>query len=72
MVIASSRRVHTSLTLISRVGYRLDGRMSHQSFVASSMRPAPTRISTNRSYSPQEANSCGIPVRGRFWNMTRR
>ena len=58
-------RVQMSVLRISTVGYRALGRMSHQSLVASSITPAPTRTSTCRRYSPHPANSSGIPVLGR-------
>ena len=43
---ASSSRVHTSVTRISSVGKRAEGRRSHQILLASSMMPLRTSRST--------------------------
>jgi hypothetical protein len=51
MQTASSTRVHTSVMRISRVGKRALGRMSHQSFVPSSMSPTWTSVAMWRRYS---------------------
>ena len=61
---ASSIRVHTSVMRISSVGTRALGRMSHHSLVASSIRPAATRLATVRSYSPALWKVSGSPERG--------
>ncbi len=57
----SSSVVQQSVMRISSVGKRSLGRRSHHSLVASSISPAPTRMSTWRRYSPQLANRSGVP-----------
>ena len=63
----SSSRVHTSVTRISSVGKRDDGRTSHQILLASSMTPLRTSRSTVCVYSAQPSKRPGMPVRGSSW-----
>jgi hypothetical protein len=46
MAMVSSILVGRSVTLISKVGYRADGRMSHHTLEGSSMMPAVTSTFT--------------------------
>jgi hypothetical protein len=51
MVMPSASSGQTSVMRISSVGKRAEGRKSHQILVASSISPAFTRTSMERSYS---------------------